>query len=59
MEGDLLLDLGAVLFAGAVVWSLAALWFDEWGDSAWVTWTLVFWSAALSAAGHLAAGGLA
>ena len=59
MEGELLLDIGAGLFAGAVVWSLAALWFEDWGDSAWVTWTLVFTSAALSVAGHLASGGLA
>ena len=59
MEGGLLLDIGTGLFAGAVVWSLSALWFDDEGDSAWVTWTLVFTSAALSAAGHLASGGLA
>lgn len=59
MEGDLLLDVGAVLFAGAVVWSLAALWFDDRADSAWLTWTLVFTSAALLVAGHLASGGLA
>lgn len=59
MEGELLLDVGAVLFAGAVVWSLAALWLDEWGDSAWLTWTLVCTSAALSVAGHIASGGLA
>ena len=58
MEGDLLLDIGAVLFAGAVVWSLAALWLDDGGDSAWLTWTLVVSSAALSVAGHLASGGL-
>ena len=59
MEGELLLDVGVGLFAGAVVWSLAALWLDDRGDSAWLTWTLVLTSAALSVAGHLASGGLA
>ena len=58
MEGGLLLDIGVGLFAGAVAWSLAALCFDNWSDSAWVLWPLVLWSAALSAAGHLASEGL-
>ena len=58
MESDLLLDIGAGLFAGAVVWSVAALFFDDGGDSAWLTWTLVVSSAALCVAGHLASGGL-
>lgn len=59
MEGELLLDVGAFLFAGAAVVSLAAVWFDDRGDSAWLTWTLMFASAALSVAGHIASGGLA
>lgn len=59
MEGELLLDVGAVLFVGAVACSLAAPWLDDRGDSAWLTWTLVFSSAALSVAGHIASGGLA
>ena len=59
MEGELLLDVGAVLFAGAVVWSVAAPWLDDRGDSAWLTWTLMLSSAALSVAGHIASGGLA
>lgn len=58
MESDLLLDIGVGLFAGAVAWSLAALWFEDWGDSTWVLWALVLWSATLSAAGHLASEGL-
>ena len=58
MESDLLLDIGTGLFAGAVVWSVASLWLDDRGDSAWLTWTLVVSSAALCVAGHLASGGL-
>lgn len=58
MESDLLLDIGTGLFLGAVACSLAALWLDDRGDSAGLMWTLVVVSAALSAAGHLAAGGV-
>ena len=58
MESDLLLDIGVGLFAGAVAWSLASLWFDNWSDSTWVLWTLLLWSVTLSAAGHLASEGL-
>ena len=59
LEGDLLLDIGVGLFAGAVVWSIAALWLDDGGDSAWLTWTLVVsLASALCVAGHLASGGL-
>lgn len=58
MESDLLLDIGTGLFLGAVACSLGTLLLDEGGDSAWLTWTLVFSSAALSVAGHLASGGL-
>ena len=58
MESDLLLDIGTGLLLGAVACSLAALWLDDRDDSAWLTWTLVVSSAVLSAAGHLAAGGV-
>ncbi len=58
MEGELLLDLGVGLFAVAVAWSLATLWLDDRGDSAWLTWTLMLSSAALSVAGHITSGGL-
>ena len=58
MEGELLLDIGVGLFAGAVAWSIAALWLDDGGDSAWLRWTLVVSSAALCLAGHLTSGGL-
>ena len=57
MEGDLLLNAGAVLFAAALVWFIVAPWLDE-GDCPWIAWTLVLSSAALCVAGHLANGGV-